>query len=114
MVVTITMNNRSFNRLPPEVRAILVEVAREYEDRVAAALDAGNKDALDRLAAAGTKITSISDQARRDWADGIKEWPNRMAKDVDKQGLPASELMRVYLRHLRADGWTPPVEYVIQ
>ena len=114
MVVTVTMNNRSFNRLPPEVRNIIVEVAREYEDRVAAALDAGNKNALDRLASAGTKITSITDQARREWAEGIKDWPNRMAKDVDKQNLPASELMRAYLRHLRADGWTPPAEYVIQ
>lgn len=114
MVVTVTMNNRSFNRLPPEVRSILVEVAREYEDRVAAALDAGNKGALDRLAAAGTKITAISEPARREWAEGIKDWPNRMAKDVDKQGLPASDLMRAYLRHLRSDGWTPPAEYAIQ
>jgi|GEM_PF-3005730 len=59
-------------------------------------------------------VTEISPTARQEWATGIKDWPNKVAKDLDKQGQPASAMLKSYIRHLKVEGWTPPVEYVIK
>lgn len=113
-VIVMTMNTRSFNRLPKEVQQILVDLGREYEVRVAKALDKSNIESLARLKTAGAKVTEISPAARKEWATGIKDWPNKVAKDLDKRGQPASAVLKSYLRHLKDEGWTPPVEYVVE
>ncbi len=114
MVYVMTINNRTFNRLPKEVQAILVEVGREYENRQGGLLDEGNKAGLEKLAASGAKITEISADARRAWAEGMKDWPNKMAKDADKTGGAGSSVLKAYLRHLNAEGWNGPVAYAVQ
>ncbi len=113
-VYPMTMNIRSFNRLPKEVQAILVEVGREYETRQGPEMDASNKAGLEKMAAAGTKITEVSADARRAWAQGLKDWPNKMAKDTDKLGLPGSKVLEAYLRHLKEEGWAGPIDYAVQ
>lgn len=113
-VVVMTMNARTLNKLPKDVQKILVDVGREYELRVAKALDQSNAAGLERLKAAGAKVTEISPAARKEWATGIKGWPNKAAKDLDKKGLPGSPVLKSYLKHLKAEGWTPTVDYVVQ
>lgn len=113
-VMVVTMNTRSFNRLPKDVQQILVGLGREYEVRVAKALDKSNTEGLARLMAAGAKMTEISPAARKEWATGLKDWPNKVAKDMDKRGQPGSAVLKSYMRYLKAEGWTPPVEYVVQ
>lgn len=114
IVTSLTINNRTFNRLPKEVQQILVEVGREYELRQGAALDNSNKMGLEKLATAGAKLSSVSSEEQRAWADGLKAWPNKMAKDSDKAGMPGSKILQSYIKNLKAEGWTPPVEYVVQ
>jgi C4-dicarboxylate-binding protein DctP len=114
MVTGLTINLRTWNRLPKEVQAIVAEVGREYENRQPIVLDKSNESGLERLKAGGAKITRVSDEARREWAEGIKDWPDKMAKDGDKTGLPASRIMKAYIENLKAEGWTPPAEYVIR
>lgn len=114
MVNGLTISLRTWKRLPKEVQSIVAEVAREYENRQAVVLDKSNDSGLERLKAGGAKITKVSDEARREWAEGIKDWPNKMAKDADQTGFPGSQIMRAYIRNLKAEGWTPPAEYVIK
>ena len=114
VVTGLTMNLKSLGKLPREVQAILIEVGREYEVRQGELLDKSNAEGLAKLRAAGTKITEISADARRAWADGLKEWPNKLAKDADKLGLPGSAVLKAYIRNLTAEGWAPPVEYPVQ
>lgn len=114
IVTGLTVNLRTWNRLPKDVQEIVAAVGREYEDRQGAVLDESNEAGLERLKAGGTKVTRISDEARRDWARGISGWPAQMAKQGDAKGLPASAIMKAYLGHLRAEGWKAPAEYVIQ
>lgn len=114
MVNGLTISLRTWNRLPKEVQQVIAEVGREYENRQPLVLDKSNDSGLERLKGGGAKITRISDDARRAWAEGIKDWPNKMAKDGDKTGLPTSAIMKAYIKHLKAEGWKPAVEYVIQ
>lgn len=112
-VMVMSMNTRSFNRLPKDVQQILTDLGREYELRVAKALDQSNVAGLAKLKTAGAKVTEMSPAARQEWAQGLKDWPNKVAKDMDKRGQPASAVLKSYMRHLKAEGWTPPVEYVV-
>lgn len=113
-VIVMTMNTRSFNRLPKNVQQVLSDLGREYEVRVAKALDQSNAAGLEKLKTAGAKVSEMSPAARREWATGIKDWPNKVAKDMDKRGQPASAVLKSYIRHLKAEGWAPPVEYAVQ
>ncbi len=113
-VNAVTINLRTWNKLPKEVQAILAEVGREYEIRGAQALDDSNAAGLEQLKKVGAKLTEMSPDARRNWAEGLKDWPNKMAKEADKRGAPGSAVMKAYLRHLKAEGWKPTVDYVIQ
>lgn len=113
-VIVMAMNAKSLSRLPKDVQNVLQEVGREYEQRVGKALDQSNAQGLERLKAAGAKISEISPEARKDWAQGIKDWPNKAAKDLDKKGQPGTAVLKSYLKHLKAEGWAPPVEYVVQ
>lgn len=113
-VMMMTVNTRSLNKLPKDVQKIVADVGREYELRVAKSLDVSNTQGLEKLKAVGAKITEITPAARKDWATGIKDWPNKVAKDMDKTGLPASSVLKAYIKHLKAEGWVPPVEYAVQ
>lgn len=114
VVNLLTVNIRTFNRLPKEIQTILVEVGREYELRQGATLDASNKAGLEKLAAAGARITEVSADARRAWAQGLKDWPNKVAKNNDKSGAPGSDVLKSYLRHLKEEGWAGPIEIAVQ
>lgn len=114
MVNGLTINMRTWNKLPKEVQAIIAEVGREYENRIMIELDKSNAAGLKVLKEKGAKITQISPEARHSWAEGLKDWPNKMAKDADKAGVPGSAIMKAYLRHLKEAGWKPTVDYVIQ
>jgi C4-dicarboxylate-binding protein DctP len=113
MVNAMTINVRTWKKLPKDVQDIVLEVAREYETRQAQSLDRGNKDALAELAKVA-KVTTVSPQARVEWAQGLKDWPNQMAQDAKRTGLPTPAILSGYLKHLKEAGVETPVPYVIQ
>jgi TRAP-type C4-dicarboxylate transport system substrate-binding protein len=113
-VMLVSINVKTLNRLPKEVQAILFEVARDYEARVGVALDESNANGLARLKDAGAVITEMSVDARKSWAEGLSSWPNKMAKDMDKTGMPGSAILKSYMQYLKAEGWKPVVEYPVQ
>lgn len=113
MVNAITINARTWKKLPKEVQDILLEVAREYEVRQAESLDRSNKDALLELEKVA-KVTTVSAAARLEWANGLKDWPNQMAQEAKRTGLPAPAIVSAYLGYLKGAGVETPVPYEIK
>ena len=113
-VVAITMNKRSMKRLPPEVQAIIREVGRAYEAEAAEALQAGQVNGLAGLREAGANVRELPADVRANWAESLKDFPDRMAKDADGRGMPGSEVMRAYIEQVKQDGYVWPKEYVIE
>jgi C4-dicarboxylate-binding protein DctP len=113
-VMVMTINSRSLARLPQDVQKIIAEVGRDYEVRVGKALDQSNAAGLERLKAAGAQVSQIAPAARREWAEGLKDWPAKAAKDIDRRGMPGLAVLKSYVAALKAEGWVPPVEYPLQ
>lgn len=112
-VIVMTINTSSLNKLPKDVQQIVVDLGREYELRVAKALDESNAQGLERLKTVGARVSELSPAARIEWANGIKDWPNKVTKELDKKSMPASAVLKTYLQNLKQEGWTPVVDYVV-
>ncbi len=113
MVNGMMINNRTKDRLPPEVYDIIVEVALEYEALVAEELDKANADGIARLEEAGAIITRLPDDQRQAWAEKLADWPNEMAQKVTEAGFDGTAIFNDYIRFLEEDGATLPVRYQI-
>ena len=96
-VNALTMNQRSFDRMPPEVQTILMEVGRAYEDQAGGSLNARQESGLKGLEEVGANIKTLPEEARAGWAESLASFSNQQAKDADGRGMPGSEVMKAYL-----------------
>ena len=112
-VNALTMNQRSFDRLPEDVQKILMEVGRAYEDQAGASLNTRQESGLAGLKEVGAQIKELSEEARAGWAESLTSFPNQQAKDADGRGMPGTEVMNAYLAAVADAGYSMPVEYVI-
>ncbi len=111
--VLVTMNRRTMDSLPAEIRDIIVEVGREYELHAAQALDKGQSKGLADLQNDGAHVRHLPETVRARWAASLVDFPNRMAKDADRRNMPGSEILRAYIKQATIDGHAWPVEYII-
>lgn len=107
------INNRTKEKLPPEVLAIIEDVAQQYEVRVAVALDEDNASGLAKLAEVGTEITTLPADQRRAWAERVADFPAEMARQMTEQGYDGAAIFNDYIDLLEADGQELPYRYVI-
>lgn len=110
-VVGLTINQRTFDRLPEEVQKIILEVGREYETKSGEALNAKQAEGLEGLRAAGANVTELSDDKRRGWAEALAGYPALQAGEADKRGLPGTEIMRTYLDKVTEAGYEWLIDY---
>ncbi len=110
----LTMNKARFAKLPKEVQDIILEVGREYEARTGTVNQEAYPKQLDQLRANGVTVKKISDGARNDWANALKGWPQQKAEELDKQGLPASQVLKLTLEEAEKLGHKWPVRYQIK
>ncbi len=111
--IIITMNERTFDRLPADVRQIVEAVGRAYEVEAARVLQERQISGLASLLAGGATVRELSDTARREWAQSLRDFPNRMAKEADSRGMPGSEIIRSYIELITQSGYEWLVEYTI-
>jgi TRAP-type C4-dicarboxylate transport system substrate-binding protein len=113
MVNGMMINNRTRDKLPPEVLDIIKQVALEYEVIVADELDKANEAGIAKLKEAGANITILPDDQRQAWAEKLADWPNQMAAKVTEAGFDGSAIFKDYIRFLEEDGGSLPVTYKI-
>jgi len=110
----LTMNKARFAKLPKEVQDIIVEVGREYEALTGKVNEEAYPKQLEQLRAHGVTVKKISDAARKDWANAMKDWPQQKADELDKQGLPGSQVLKLTLDEAEKLGHKWPVRYPIR
>jgi TRAP-type C4-dicarboxylate transport system substrate-binding protein len=110
----LTMNKNRFNRLPKDVQDIILEVAKEYEARTGTVNDENYPKQLAQLKTLGVNVKSVSDSVRVDWANSLKAWPQQHAESLDKQGLPASQVLKLTLEEAEKLGHKWPVRYSVK
>ncbi len=108
----LTMNKDTFNELPEDVREILLEVAADFEQQTGSV----NKERYAKDVATLQDlitVTEIDPAVRSDWGKSLADWPQKMAKELDAKGLPASEVLNLTLDAAEQNGYTWPVRYEI-
>jgi TRAP-type C4-dicarboxylate transport system substrate-binding protein len=113
--ISLTMNNKTRKKLPPEVVKIIDEEGINYGKTGAKWSQNDHQWGLDQLAKAGTIVRNIDPAAKIAWAQKLAAWPNERAQAVKKKkkiDMPA--IMRDYIKMVEAGGHKFPVDYVIK
>lgn len=110
----LTINKNRFNRLPKEVQDILVEVGREYEAKTGTVNEANYPKQLEQLKTLGVTVKSVPDNVKLEWANSLKGWPQEKATELDKQGLPATLVLKSALEEAEKLGHKWPLRYEIK
>lgn len=110
----LTINQARFNKLPKDVQAIILEVAKEFEAKTGTVNKENYPKQLDQLRKFGTTVNAVPDSVKLDWANSLKDWPQAKATELDKQGLPASQVLKLTLQEAEKLGHKWPVRYSVK
>jgi TRAP-type C4-dicarboxylate transport system substrate-binding protein len=108
----LTINLNTWNKLPKDVQAVVLEVAKEFEELTGS----NNKERygadVEKLKTL-IKVKQLPDDVRKEWADSLKDWPQQHAMELEKQGLPAVQVLNLALNAAEKYGYTWPVRYKV-
>ena len=106
----LTINLDTWNSLPADVQEIMLEVAADFEQQTGTV----NKVEYDKHIATLQDVITVKElgpTVRAEWANSLSEWPATVAAELDADGLPASEVLRLTLEAAEANGYSWPVRY---
>jgi TRAP-type C4-dicarboxylate transport system substrate-binding protein len=110
----LTINKARWAKLPQEVKDIIAEVGREYEARTGTVNLENYPKQLEALKAAGATVRALPESVRVDWATSLKNWPQEKASELDKAGLPASQVLKLAVEEAEKLGHKWPVRYQVK
>jgi TRAP-type C4-dicarboxylate transport system substrate-binding protein len=110
----LTINMDTWNRLPADVQEILLEVAKDFEEQTGSVNEAKYDKDIDKLIELGTQVRELPADVRADWANSLSEWPQIKADELDAQGLPASQVLKLTLETAEKLGYEWPNRYQIK
>ena len=110
----LTINKAKFARLPKDVQQILREVGREYEARTGTVNEENYPKQLEQLKSVGANVRQLPDSVRVEWARSLQGWPQEKATELDKAGMPASQVLKLALQEAEKLGHKWPVRYAVK
>ncbi len=93
---------------------IILEVGREYEARTGTVNKENYPKQLEQLKARRRHRAQAARHVRVDWANSLKSWPQEKATELDKAGLPASQVLKLALEEAEKLGHKWPVRYQVK
>jgi len=110
----LTINKNRWAKLPKDVQTIIAEVAREFEAKTGTVNAENYPKQLEQLRGFGVKVAAVPDSVRVDWANALKGWPQEKAAELDKAGMPASQVLKMTIQEAEKMGHKWPVRYEIK
>jgi TRAP-type C4-dicarboxylate transport system substrate-binding protein len=110
----VTINKARYDALPKEVQDIVLEVGRDYEAMTGSVNEANYPKQIDELKAKGMKVRKLPDSMRAEWAKSLADWPREKAKELDAEGLPATQVLEATIAAAEKAGHRWPVRYVVK
>jgi len=111
--VVIAINKTTWNKLPKDVQAIMLDVGKEFtavEPRMAAEK---GKASIETMKAAGATVRSLSDSEKVKWANALTDIPNERTAEINKAGQPGKAVDE-YIKALNAAGVKMPRDWKIK
>ena len=101
--MVVSINRRTYERLPVEVREVLIATARNYRDVLAQdAMRMGEWSRAEYQRRGGT-IIELTEEERRQWAARIPNMAKEWAADLERRGLPGRQILKDYMDIMRAN-----------
>ena len=100
----LTINLDVWEDLPDSVKAAIEQASASYMELVAEKYYSSGADSLKAAEAAGAKMSTLSDEARKAYAEKMPNVAMDWAKDLDARGLPGTETLKTYMRLSREAG----------
>jgi TRAP-type C4-dicarboxylate transport system substrate-binding protein len=97
--------------LPPEVQEAIRDGVKAFAAAYREGLEQRVAAAYETLEANGAEISELSDEVRAEWASALPDIAGNWAADLDAKGEPGSEVLKVYMDHLRAAGADLPRQW---
>ena len=97
----IVMNERTWDRLPEEVRGVLQDVSNSYRDRLAQETDRISAHAKEVFEEQGGQTISLTEQQRREWAENLPDLAGDWVASMEKKGLPGRQILEDYMQVMR-------------
>lgn len=110
----LTINKNRFAKLPKEVQDIIVEVAKEFEAKTGTVNDANYPKQIEQLKSVGAVVKKLPDSVAVEWAQSLKDWPQEKAAELDKAGMPGTQVLKLTLEEAEKLGHKWPVRYAIK
>lgn len=107
----IAINKARFDKFPPEVQKIFREVGDEYAVRFAKAQAEAAEGLLQRMAAAGAKVSELDPKERLRWAEVLPNVARPWAADLDGKGLQGTVVLKGYMDGLKKAGASLPRDW---
>jgi len=109
----LTMNMDTWNRLPPEVQEIVLEVSSDFEQLTGSNNLERYADDVDTLRELIT-VKELGPEVKLDWANSLRDWPKEMVAELEGMGLPAKLVLETALESAERHGHTWPVRYELE
>jgi len=103
----LAVNRDWYEAQPPALQAALVNGAQAFEQAYIADLRQAAQAALQTLIAQGGQLNPASDRLRLEYAQQMENPSKRWISELEKQGLPARQVLNEYMQQVRAVGAQP-------
>jgi TRAP-type C4-dicarboxylate transport system substrate-binding protein len=108
----LTINQRTWRKLPPEVQNIVRESAVLLSDQGASELAASGQAVRAALVKMGAKVSTLDPAERQRWAERLPDAAKAKAMEADKKGLPGTELIQRYIQLQEKNGYVFPRKWL--
>jgi len=99
----VNVNERTWARLPEEVRTVLKETAADYRDELAREADRRAARSRIQFQEFGGTIITMNTEQRSAWAHGMPNIAWEWADAMEARGLPGHEILHDYMEIMRAN-----------
>ena len=99
----VTMNKKTWAKLPPDIQQIIRDVNREWIPKHGAAWDQADADGRDFVRKLGKQFSQFSPTENQKTALKLEPMLEAWATQADKKGLPGHEAIRFLQEQLKAN-----------
>lgn len=112
-IMAASINMNTWKRLSPKMQQILVETVKQYEIETAKLCEDFSVKGEAQLKTVGVTVKQLPDAEKTKWCEELKGWPNQMAQEAVKRGLPGPAVMKFYIKTIEELGHKFPCKFEI-
>jgi TRAP-type C4-dicarboxylate transport system substrate-binding protein len=102
------MNKDFWNKLPPDIQAIIDDMSVKYSERMAALHDKANQTAIDNFLAKGGDVSPLSETVLTSMDPLLANVWQKYISDNSAKGIPVKEVVDLVWNTLKANGVARP------